>query len=93
MISPVVRRNYTPKFKELVIEARRDSINVIDRCNLTILEEPGYEDLAGFLAKQEIQIVASLPCYLEENVDKQRGKGVFKKSIKALQKLNLLWLR
>ncbi len=79
-----------PKFNDLIIAARQQSINVIDRCNLTILEEPGYENLAKFLSDYQIKIVASLPCYLEENVDKQRGKGVFEKSIRALRKLNAL---
>jgi len=60
----------------------------MDRCNLTILTEPGYENLASFLASNKVQITASLPCYLEGNVDKQRGKGVFEKSILALKKLN-----
>ena len=63
---------------------------MIDRCNLTILLEPGYEDLAGFLADNGVQIVASLPCYLEENVDAQRGKGVYDKSMRALRLLNEL---
>jgi radical SAM/Cys-rich protein len=62
----------------------------MDRCNLTILFEPGQEDLAPFLAEHEVEIVASLPCYLEDNVDRQRGKGVFDKSIRALQALNAL---
>lgn len=77
-------------FRYLVTTARERGITVIDRCNLTILEQPGYEDLAGFLAGQQVQIVASLPCYLEENVDKQRGKGVFQASLTALQRLNRL---
>ena len=79
-----------PQFKELVITVHKQSRQIIDRCNLTILEEPGHEDLAEFLAEHEVEIVASLPCYLEENVDKQRGKGVFEKSINALRKLNSL---
>jgi radical SAM/Cys-rich protein len=62
----------------------------MDRCNLTILFEPGQEDLASFLADHQVEIVASLPCYLEDNVDKQRGKGVFDKSVRALQALNAL---
>jgi len=61
---------------------------VIDRCNLTILNEPGQEDLADFLAVNEVEVTASLPCYLQENVDAQRGKGVFDSSISALQALN-----
>lgn len=77
-------------FRYLVRAARDRGIEVIDRCNLTILEEPAYADLAEFLAAQQVNIVASLPCYLEENVDKQRGKGVFKDSLAALQRLNRL---
>ena len=77
-----------PHFKYLVMEARKCDIKVIDRCNLVILNEPGYEDLAEFLAVQQVTIVASLPCYLEENVDKQRGNGVFQGSILALKRLN-----
>ncbi len=79
-----------PQFRELVKIARKQSRHVIDRCNLTILEEPEHEDLADFLATHKVEIVASLPCYLEENVDRQRGKGVFKKSMCALKKLNAL---
>ncbi len=52
-------------------------VHVIDRCNLTILNEPGHEDLAAFLAAHRVEVIASLPCYLEDNVDRQRGKGVF----------------
>tara|TARA_Y100001968_G_scaffold179729_1_gene164585 strand:- start:2050 stop:2994 length:945 start_codon:yes stop_codon:yes gene_type:complete len=77
-----------PKFKQLVKSARNLDVEVIDRCNLTILKEPGYEDLTWFLARNKVQITASLPCYLEDNVDKQRGKGVFGKSILALKDLN-----
>jgi len=79
-----------PDFRYLVRAARDRGIDVIDRCNLTILEEPGYEGLVEFLASQQVEIVASLPCYLQENVDKQRGKGVFKSSLAALQRLNSL---
>lgn len=79
-----------PSFRELVIRARSQGIKVMDRCNLTILEEPDYAGLAEFLAEQRVEIVASLPCYLEENVDKQRGKGVFQSSLAALQRLNRL---
>ncbi len=79
-----------PDFRYLVRAARDRGIEVIDRCNLTILEAPGYEDLAEFLAAQQAQITASLPCYLKENVDKQRGKGVFRDSLAALQRLNKL---
>lgn len=78
------------QFIELVTIARNQSRHVIDRCNLTILEEPDQEDLAEFLAVHKVEIVASLPCYLEENVDKQRGKGVFGKSIRGLRLLNSL---
>jgi radical SAM/Cys-rich protein len=77
-------------FRGLVIQARELGVHVIDRCNLTILQEPGYEDLAEFLADNDVEIVASLPCYLEENVDKQRGKGVFQSSIIGLQRLYAL---
>ena len=79
-----------PHFRDLVRAARDLGVHVIDRCNLTILEQPGQEDLAQFLAAQQIEIIASLPCYLEENVDRQRGKGVFDASIRALQTLNRL---
>jgi len=77
-----------PKFKHLVKEVRSLDVEVMDRCNLTILTEPGYENLASFLASNRVQITASLPCYLQDNVDKQRGKGVFEKSISALKELN-----
>lgn len=79
-----------PGFRKLVREAVALGVEAIDRCNLTILFEPGQEDLAEFLAGQRVQVVASLPCYSMENVDRQRGKGVFDKSIAALQKLNAL---
>ena len=79
-----------PHFRYMVEQASELGIEIIDRCNLTILEENGYEDLAGFLAKHEVNIVASLPCYQEDNVDKQRGNGVFQSSIKALKRLNNL---
>jgi radical SAM/Cys-rich protein len=79
-----------PGFKDLVIRARELGVHVIDRCNLTILEEEGYEWLAEFLADYSVEIVASLPCYTEDNVDKQRGKGVFTRSIDAIKKLNKL---
>jgi radical SAM/Cys-rich protein len=79
-----------PEFKNLVSFARNKGIHVIDRCNLTILEEPGMEDLAEFLAMNHVEIIASLPCYESDNVDKQRGEGVFDKSISALIKLNAL---
>ena len=77
-----------PHFRLLVKAARDIGVRVIDRCNLTILFEPGQESLADFLHDNDVDIVASLPCYLEENVDKQRGKGVFDASIRALQLLN-----
>lgn len=79
-----------PHFRELVSRARELGVTVIDRCNLTILEEPGQETLAAFLAEQQVQVVASMPCYLEENVNGQRGKGVFDASIRGLQQLNAL---
>ncbi|MSQ52231.1 MAG: radical SAM/Cys-rich domain protein [Betaproteobacteria bacterium] len=75
-------------FRYLVREARRAGARVIDRCNLTILEEPGQEGLAEFLADQGVEIVASLPCYTEELVERQRGKGVYEKSIRAIKTLN-----
>lgn len=77
-----------PHFKYLVAEARKMDVSVMDRCNLVILEEPGYEDLAEFLAENRVEIIASLPCYLEDNVDRQRGKGTFNASLAALKKLN-----
>ena len=77
-------------FRRLVQAARALGVRVIDRCNLTILFEPGQDDLAEFLAAQRVEVVASLPCYSVANVDRQRGEGVFDKSIAALQKLNQL---
>ena len=77
-------------FRGLVRAARAKGVRVIDRCNLTILFEPGQDDLAEFLAGQRVDIVASMPCYSAANVDKQRGDGVFDLSIAALQKLNQL---
>jgi len=79
-----------PRFRELVMRARDLSVQVIDRCNLTVLEEPGQEDTAEFLAKNRVEITASLPCYTEELVDRQRGKGVYEKSIRSIRKLNAL---
>jgi radical SAM/Cys-rich protein len=79
-----------PQFRRLVTVARAMGARVIDRCNLTILEEPGQEDLAGFLAREQVEITASMPCYSADNVDRQRGKGVFDASIRALQRLNAL---
>jgi radical SAM/Cys-rich protein len=75
-------------FRRLVSAARDMGVHVIDRCNLTILEQPGQEDLANFLATNQIEVVASMPCYLQDNVDQQRGKGVYEGSIRGLQKLN-----
>lgn len=79
-----------PHFRRLVVSARSLNRKVTDRCNLTILSEPGQEDLAQFLADNGVQIVASLPCYTQDNVDKQRGKGVFERSIDGLRTLNRL---
>jgi radical SAM/Cys-rich protein len=77
-------------FRELVRQARMAGVRVIDRCNLTILSEPGHEDLATFLAEQGAEITASLPCYSPANVDRQRGDGVFERSIAGLRQLNAL---
>ena len=77
-----------PHFRFLVRAARERGIDVIDRCNLSILLQPGYEDLAEFLAAQGVVVTASLPCYLEKNVEQQRGKGVYGDSIVAIQRLN-----
>jgi len=79
-----------PHFRRLVVEMRRRNLHVIDRCNLTVLFEPGQADLAAFLCEHQVEIIASLPCYTADNVDKQRGKGVFGKSIEALRLLNEL---
>lgn len=79
-----------PEFMNLVSYAKDNSIHVIDRCNLTILLEPGMQDLAQFLVDKKVEVIASLPCYLEENVNAQRGAGVFDKSIEGLRKLNEL---
>ncbi|WP_269623103.1 arsenosugar biosynthesis radical SAM (seleno)protein ArsS [Prochlorococcus marinus] len=79
-----------PLFKSLITEVSKLGIEIIDRCNLTILKEKGYEDMAKFLAHNKVRIIASLPCYLEENVDAQRGKSVFQKSIESLKLLNSL---
>ncbi len=75
-------------FRWLVSAARALGRHVIDRCNLTILGEPGQEDLAAFLAAHEVEVIASLPCYSEELVDRQRGQGVHARSIEGLRKLN-----
>ncbi|MEM7457047.1 MAG: radical SAM protein, partial [Planctomycetota bacterium] len=77
-----------PHFRYFVTEARKRGCHVIDRCNLTILLANGFNDLPEFLAENEVEIVASLPCYLEENADAQRGDGSFAKSIQALKRLN-----
>ena len=79
-----------PQFRWLVGTARERGIHVMDRLNPTIIEEPGYEWVAEFLAAHQVEAVASLPCYSEANVDEQRGEGVFESSIRALQKLNAL---
>src|SRR5262249_49997867 len=75
-------------FRYFVETSRGAGSHVIDRCNLTIIEEPGYGDLPMYLADKEVEVIASLPCYTSENVAKQRGAGVFEKSISALRKLN-----
>lgn len=82
--APELNENFT----RLVLLARSLGRHVIDRCNLTVLFEPGQEDLTEFLARNQVEIIASLPCYTEENVDRQRGRGVFEKSIAALRLLN-----
>lgn len=80
----------SPFFRTLVQQARALGVRVMDRCNLTILSEQGHEDLALFLAEQQVEITASMPCYSADNVDKQRGDGVFDRSIAGLQALNAL---
>ena len=79
-----------PHFRRLAHEARLLGAKVMDRCNLTILEQPGQEDLAEFLASEHVEVVASMPCYLQDNVERQRGKGVFDASIRGLKRLNAL---
>ncbi|MHC5111656.1 MAG: arsenosugar biosynthesis radical SAM (seleno)protein ArsS [Planctomycetota bacterium] len=79
-----------PNFRYLVEQARPHCDRIVNRCNLTILNEPGYEDLGDFLADWRVEVTASLPCYEEENVDLQRGNGVFERSIRALRQLNEL---
>jgi radical SAM/Cys-rich protein len=79
-----------PHFRELVRGARALGREVIDRCNLTVLFEPGQEDTADFLAREGVRVVASLPCYTPENVDAQRGRDVFARSVEALRWLNRL---
>ncbi len=77
-----------PHFRYLVQAARRLGVHVMDRCNLTVLNEPGQDDLAAFLAEHDVEVFASLPCYLEENVEGQRGRGVYAGSIEGLRRLN-----
>lgn len=77
-------------FRYLVEAARELGVQVIDRCNLTVLNEAGMEGMASFLAAHQVEIIASLPCYLEENVAAQRGEGVYSASMAALRKLNAL---
>jgi radical SAM/Cys-rich protein len=77
-------------FRRLVTAARDMGVRVMDRHNLTVQEQPGQEDLAAFLAANQVEIVASMPCYLQDNVDRQRGKGVYDGSIRGLQNLNAL---
>jgi radical SAM/Cys-rich protein len=79
-----------PHFRSLVLAARNLGVHVMDRCNLTVLEQPGQDDTAQFLADNQVEVVASLPCYLESNVNAQRGAGVFEASIRALKTLNAL---
>jgi radical SAM/Cys-rich protein len=79
-----------PNFRLLVEQSRAQRLHVIDRCNLTIVLEPGFEDLPTFLARNQVEVTASLPCYTRDNVDEQRGRGVFDKSIQVLQLLNRL---
>lgn len=75
-------------FKYLIETSRAAGSHVIDRNNLTIIEESGYDYLPSYLAEHEVEVIASLPCYSAENVNKQRGNGVFERSINALRKLN-----
>ncbi len=79
-----------PQFRRMVTAAREMGVRVMDRCNLTIFEVEGQGRLPEFLAGEQVEIVASMPCYLEDNVDRQRGKGVFDASIRGLQRLNAL---
>lgn len=79
-----------PHFRWLVTEAKARGIHVMDRLNPTIMEEPGYEWVGEFLAANQVEVVASLPCYSQENVDEQRGNGVFESSVRALKRLNEL---
>jgi radical SAM/Cys-rich protein len=77
-----------PYFRYLVEESAKRGLHIIDRCNLTVLQEHGQESTIDFLARHNVEVVASLPCYLKENVDAQRGKGVYEKSIDSIHKLN-----
>jgi len=79
-----------PKFKNLITSLKTKEVDIIDRCNLTIFFEEGYEDLPQFLAENKVIVTASLPCYEKNNVDFQRGFGVFEKSINAIKILNNL---
>ncbi|WP_164103596.1 arsenosugar biosynthesis radical SAM (seleno)protein ArsS [Candidatus Laterigemmans baculatus] len=79
-----------PHFRDFVRELSRDGRHVIDRCNLTVLSEPGQEETAEFLAEHRVEVIASLPCYSAKNVDTQRGRGVFERSIEGLRRLNEL---
>lgn len=79
-----------PLFRSIVTAARKRNMRVIDRCNLTVLFEPGQQDTAQYLADNKVKIVASLPCYIKDNVDRQRGDGTFETSLKALRLLNSL---
>ncbi|HET6726341.1 MAG TPA: arsenosugar biosynthesis radical SAM (seleno)protein ArsS [Gammaproteobacteria bacterium] len=79
-----------PYFRDLVVAARGLGVHVMDRCNPTIIEERGYDWVPAFLVEQRVEVVASMPCYTEDNVNRQRGKGVFDASIRALKKLNAL---
>src|SRR5207248_9493044 len=77
-------------FRRMVTAARDMAVKVMDRHNLTVQQQPGQEDLAEFLAANQVEIVASMPCYLQDNVDKQRGKGVYDGSVRGLKRLNAL---
>lgn len=79
-----------PVFRPLVQGARRLGLEVIDRCNLTVLSEPGQEETPEFLAEERVRVIASLPCYTATNVERQRGRGVFARSLDALRRLNTL---
>src|SRR5205085_5401035 len=77
-------------FRRMVTAARDMGVKVMDRHNLTVQEQLGQEDLPDFLASNQVEVVASMPCYLEDNVEKQRGKGVYESSVRGLQRLNAL---